>query len=103
MVTYMVLVSKDNSSEILPEIRVLILRKQIFQIRLGQTARKTFFAEHVRNRLRLALLQLPNLFFHRSRRNQSISVDGLRLADAMRAIDGLRFHGRVPPRIVEHD
>lgn len=34
----------------------LILRKQIFQIRRREAAGKTFFTEHVGDRLRLALL-----------------------------------------------
>ena len=35
-------------------------------------------------------------------RDQAIGIDRLGLADAMRAIDGLRFDGGIPPRIVEH-
>src|SRR5439155_25566181 len=78
-----------------------VLGKQILQIRLRQTAREAFFAQHVGNRLSLALLQFPDLFLDRSWRNQPVGVDGLGLADAMRAINGLGFDSGVPPRIVQ--
>src|SRR5439155_27077167 len=39
----------------------------------------------------------------RSWRNQPVGVDGLGLADAMRAINGLGFDSGVPPRIVQDD
>src|ERR1039458_3774786 len=62
-----------------------ILREQILQIRLGQAAREAFLAEHVGNRLRFALLQLPELLFHGAGRDQAVGIDGLGLAgEAMR-------------------
>ncbi len=57
------------------------LRKQVFQIRLGETARKALFPEHVGNRLGFALLELPNFLLHGSRRDQAVGVDGLGLTD----------------------
>jgi hypothetical protein len=41
-----------------------ILREQILQVALRQAARKALFPEHVGDRLRFALLQLPDLFLH---------------------------------------
>ena len=57
----------DDSNELADESPWLILRKQIFQIRLGQAAGEAFFAEDVGDGLRFALLQFPNLFLDRSR------------------------------------
>ena len=49
-----------------------------------------------------ALLQFPDFFLDRAGRDQPVGVHGLGLANAVRAIDGLRFDGGVPPRIVQH-
>src|SRR5688500_9386796 len=81
----------------------LLFRKQIFQVALRKAPRESFLAQHVGDRLRLALLQLPNLLLHCPRCNQPIRVDRPSLSDAMRSVDGLRFHGWIPPWIVEHD
>ena len=51
----------------------------------------------------LGRLQLDDLVFHRVGGEQAIGEDVPRLADAVRAIDRLRFHGRVPPRIEQKD
>ena len=45
----------------------LILRKQVFQVGLGQASRETFLAQHVSDRLRFALLEVPDLFFDGAR------------------------------------
>ena len=42
----------------------LILREQVFQVRLGEAAGEAFLAEHIGDGLGLALLQLPDLVFH---------------------------------------
>src|SRR5207247_9868878 len=78
-------------------------REQVFQIVLGQAARETFLAQHVADGLGLALLEFPDFFLDGSRGDESVGIDGAGLADAMRAIDGLGFDGRVPPGIIEHD
>src|SRR5439155_8995741 len=80
-----------------------LLREQVFQIVLGQAARETFLAQHVADGLGLALLEFPDFFLDGSRADESVGIDGAGLADAMRAIDGLGFDGRVPPGIIEHD
>ena len=71
-----------------------ILREQILQIRRREAARETFLAQHVGDRLRLALLQFPNFFLDRAGRNEPVGVYGLRLADAMRTVNRLRLHRR---------
>src|SRR5205085_807163 len=52
--------------------------------------------------LGFALLKFPNLFFDGAWSNQTIGVDGARLADAVRAIDGLSFHSGIPPWVVKN-
>src|SRR5262249_22578263 len=79
---------------------LLIFRKEVFQVRLGQIPGEPFLAEHIDDGLGFALLQLPDFFFDRSRGDQTIGVHRSRLADAMRAVDGLGFYRWVPPRIV---
>src|SRR5256885_17071982 len=80
-------------------IRSSIFRKQIFEINLGEAAGEAFFAEDVGDGLRFALLEVPNFFFDGAGRDEPIGGDVLRLADAVRAIDGLRFDGGVPPGV----
>jgi len=46
-------------------------------------------------------LEEADLFFDRAFGQQAVGDHGLRLADAVDAIDGLRFRSRVPPRVVE--
>ena len=60
-----------------------VFREQIFQIRRGEAAGETFFAQHVGNCLRLALLQFPDFFLDRAGRDEPVGVYGLRLADAV--------------------
>jgi hypothetical protein len=80
-----------------------ILRKEILQIGSREVAGEALFAQNVGDGLGLALLQFPDFFLHRPRRDQPIGVDRQGLADAVGAVDGLRFDGRVPPGIVEDD
>src|SRR5207244_2766331 len=49
----------------------------------------------------LALLQFQHFLFHGVARDQAIGKDVARLADAMSAVDRLRFDRRVPPGIEE--
>src|SRR5208282_6322428 len=70
---------------------VSIFREQIIQIRGGEAAGKAFLAQHVGNRLRLALLQFPDFFLDGAGRDEAVGVHGLRLADAMRTVNGLRL------------
>ena len=51
----------------------------------------------------LLLLQLQHLFLDGVAGDQAVGEDRLRLADAVRAVDGLRLDGRVPPRIEQED
>jgi hypothetical protein len=51
----------------------------------------------------LALLELEHFLFDGVLGNQPIGEHLARLADAMRAIDRLRFDRRVPPRIEQED
>ena len=83
--------------------KTLIFREKIFQIDLRKVPGKSLFAKHVGNGLRFALLQIPNFFFNGAGRNQAIRIHGAGLPNAMRTINRLRFHRRVPPRIVEDD
>src|SRR5262245_55540887 len=82
--------------------RALILGEQILEVALREVARKAIFAQHVRDGLRLALLQVPDFFLHGAGSDEPIGIHGRGLADAMRAVDGLGLDGRVPPRIVKH-
>src|SRR5438046_2520320 len=79
-----------------------VLREQVIQIRLREAAGEAFLAQHVADRLRLALLEFPDFFLHRARRDEAVGVHRLRLADAVGAVNGLRLHRRIPPRIVKH-
>ena len=80
-----------------------IFREQVLEIVLRQALREPLLPEHVGDGLRLALLEFPNLFFNRSGRDEPVGIDGARLADAVRAVDGLGLDGGIPPRIVEDD
>ena len=51
----------------------------------------------------LGLLQLQHLFFDGVAGNQSVSEDAALLVDAMGAIDGLSFGGRIPPGVENED
>src|ERR1051326_5056158 len=82
--------------------RSLIFAKEVFQIRLGQAVSKPFLAQHVRDGLGFPLLEFPDLFLNRSRRNQAVGIDSARLANAVRTVDGLSFDGGIPPWIIEH-
>jgi hypothetical protein len=53
--------------------------------------------------LGFALLEVPDFFFDGAGRDEAVSVDGAGLADAVGAVDGLRFDGGVPPGIVKND
>src|ERR1035438_2364911 len=79
-----------------------IFREQIVQIRHRKAAGEALLAEHVGDRLRLALLQFPDFFLDRAGRDEAVGVHGLRLANAVRAVNRLRLHRRVPPRVVKH-
>jgi hypothetical protein len=48
-------------------------------------------------------LQFPDFFFDGAGSDQPVSVYSTGLADAMGAVDGLRFDGGIPPWIVEND
>jgi hypothetical protein len=50
-----------------------------------------------------AVLQGQDFFLHRPDGDQLVNENRFRLADAVGAVGGLRFHGRVPPRIVMDD
>ncbi len=50
-------------------------------------------------KIALGLLQLENFLFHGIARDQTVGEDLARLADAVSAIDRLRFDGGIPPRI----
>ena len=52
---------------------------------------------------RLRDLQAENLFLDRAARDQFVAGHDFRLADAVRAVGGLRFDGGVPPRIEMND
>src|SRR5205814_10592463 len=80
-----------------------ILREEVLEVVLGQAAGEAFLAQHVTNGLRLALLEFPDFLLNGSGGDEPIGVDGASLADAMGAVYGLRFDGRVPPGIVKHD
>src|SRR5882757_8203369 len=60
-------------------------------------------AEHIEREARLALLQGANLLLDAVLDEEPVGHDLVSLTDAMSAIDGLRFHGGIPPRIEEHD
>ena len=60
-----------------------IFREQVFEVVFGETLSEALLAEDVRDGLGFALLQFPNLFFHRARGNEAISVNCSRLADAV--------------------
>ena len=47
----------------------------------------------------LAVLQRQDFFLHRVARDELVAGHDLGLADAMRAVGGLVFHRRIPPRI----
>ena len=49
----------------------------------------------------LVALEGEDFLFHRVGGDETVSDDGLGLADAMRAVDRLGFDGRIPPRIAE--
>ena len=53
--------------------------------------------------LGLALLQFPDLLLDGSGGDQTVGDHGAGLANAMGAVDGLRFDGRVPPGVIEDD
>ena len=49
-----------------------------------------------------ALLEVPDFFLHRAGRDEFVGVDSFSLSDAVRAVNGLGFHGGVPPWIVQY-
>src|SRR6266487_2676634 len=81
----------------------LIFREEVFEVGLGEALGEAFFAEDIGDGLGFALLQFPNLFLDGAGGDEAVGVDRAGLADAMGAVDGLRFDGGVPPRIVEDD
>ena len=60
-------------------------------------------AQDVRDGLGLALLQFPNLLFNGAGSDQAVGVDGVVSANAVGAVNGLVFHRRIPPGIIEND
>ena len=49
------------------------------------------------------MLKQHDFFFNRVFSDHSIGHDGLRLADAVGAVDGLVLDGGIPPGVVEQD
>lgn len=81
----------------------LVFGEKIFEVGFCETSGEAFFAENIDDRLRLSLLQFPDLFFHGARRDEAVGIDRPSLADPMGTIDRLGFDGWVPPRIVKDD
>ena len=80
------------------------LRQQQHQIFTGDVPDQVVVGANDRVcQVALCLLEGEDLFFDCVASNQSISKDAFRLADAVRAIDGLRFDRRVPPGIEQED
>ena len=78
----------------------LFFAEEEFQIGFGEALGEAFLAEDVRDGLAFALLEVPDFFLNRSGGDKFVGVDGFGLADTVGAVNGLRFHGRIPPRIV---
>src|SRR5678815_1181823 len=77
--------------------------EQVRQVLAGQRLCEPILAEQLVGERGLPVLQLPDLFLDRSESKHAIGDDRLRLPDAVRAIDRLRFDGRVPPGIEQDD
>src|SRR5688572_16965760 len=76
------------------------LRQQQLQVFPGQIMQQAIVrADDCVGKIALGALQLEDFFFHGLTRDQPVSKDLTRLANAVRAIDGLRFDRRVPPRV----
>jgi hypothetical protein len=75
-------------------------RQQQFQVFPLQISHQpvVFADDRIRQRP-LGFLQLQHLLFHRVSRDQPVGEDRPRLSDAVRAVDRLRLHRRIPPRI----
>src|SRR3989442_1603097 len=73
-----------------------ILREQLVQIVLRQTAGEAFFTQHVADGLRLALLQFPDLFLDRARSDEPVGVHRAGLTDAMQRSGNCRSARRKP-------
>ena len=84
-----------------PPLHSVIFCKQVFEVAFREAAGEAFFAEDIGDGLRLGLLQFPDLLLDGAGRDEAVSVDGLGLANPMRAVDGLGFNSRIPPGIVE--
>ena len=67
---------------------------------LHQTCRT---AEDGIGQFAFSFLQLQHFFLDRVARDQPVGEDRLVLPDAVGAVDGLRFHGRIPPGIEHED
>src|SRR6266545_1818018 len=78
-------------------------REQVLQVGAREGAGESVLTQDVAGERGLALLQLPDLLLQRAQRQQPVGDDGAGLADAVRPVDGLRLHRRVPPRVEEHD
>ena len=58
----------------------LLFGEEVFEVGLGETLGKTFFAEDVGDGLRFALLQFPDFLLHGSRGDEAIGIDRSGLA-----------------------
>lgn len=78
--------------------------EQILNLFPCQIVTERFFpAQSSLNESALLLLKGENLLFNRSPRNQFVTGDDSRLANAMSSISRLIFDGRIPPRIKMHN
>ena len=79
-------------------------RQQQFQIFAAQVADQAVVGADDRvGQVALGLLQLQHLFLDRVPGDQPVGEDLAGLADAVGAVDRLRFDGRVPPGVEQED
>jgi len=68
-----------------------------------EDAGEGFFLHHGIGEGGFVLLQGQDFLLHGVGGDEAVGDDGLGLADAVRAVDGLRLDGGIPPRVAEDD
>ena len=76
--------------------------KQEPQVLQGEALGKLLLAQHVGHQRALLLLERADLLLDALAHQQAVGHHVAGLADAVRAVNGLVFHRRIPPRIEQH-